>query len=118
MNNELVETLLPWSEPREVQTKQGPRTVRNAEPDEPFWTVWRQNKEQLRTLGLSVGEYKGKWQVAWWRKLDHETVAQRQANEAASRAAEAEIDVPAPDGCTYMPFQKAGIAFVLRCFKE
>lgn len=32
---------------------------------------------------------------------------------AASRATDAEIDIPAPDGLAYMPFQRAGIAYAL-----
>ena len=33
---------------------------------------------------------------------------------SASRAVDAEIDIPAPDGLSYLPFQKAGIAFGLK----
>ena len=37
----------------------------------------------------------------------------RQAAVSASRAAEADIAVPKPDGLDYLPFQKAGIAYAL-----
>ena len=65
----------------------------------------------------------------WWSKddtaaahlKDHADEGARKRMEAeiekqaaaleASRAATAEIDVPAPEGCEYMPFQKAGIAY-------
>ena len=40
-------------------------------------------------------------------------VAERQETLEASRATDAEIDLPAPEGLSYMPFQKAGIAFAL-----
>ena len=36
----------------------------------------------------------------------------------ASRATDAEIDVPAPEGLEYRAFQRAGIAFCLRAFGD
>ncbi len=41
--------------------------------------------------------------------------AEKAENVAASRAAEATVDftVPAPDGLSYLPYQRAGIAFML-----
>lgn len=35
------------------------------------------------------------------------------ASIVASRAADADVDVPAPEGLAYMPFQRAGIAYAL-----
>jgi len=36
-----------------------------------------------------------------------------ETNLAASKASSADIEVPKPDGCVYLPFQKAGIAYAL-----
>lgn len=36
----------------------------------------------------------------------------------ASRATDADIEVPAPTGLDYMPFQKAGIAYALKAFGD
>jgi hypothetical protein len=36
----------------------------------------------------------------------------------ASRATDADIDIPAPAGLEYLPYQKAGIAFALRVFGD
>lgn len=40
-------------------------------------------------------------------------IAQHRERVAASRATDADIELPVPDGLAYMPFQKAGIAFAL-----
>jgi len=39
--------------------------------------------------------------------------AGRKATLAASRATDADIQIPAPDGLTYLPFQRAGIAYAM-----
>lgn len=117
--NELVkqvEELLVWSKPREVPTKRGARMLRTAEPNEGFWRAWRAGKEQLKALGISCArnDYEGgKWEVTWWEELPPEVVAKRAESVEASRATDAEIDVPAPDGLSYMPFQRAGIRYAL-----
>ena len=36
----------------------------------------------------------------------------------ASRAVDADIEVPVPEGLSYLPFQKAGIAYALRKFGD
>jgi SWI/SNF-related matrix-associated actin-dependent regulator 1 of chromatin subfamily A len=38
-------------------------------------------------------------------------------NIIASKAKDADIVIPAPEGLEYMPFQKAGIKFALKIFK-
>lgn len=39
-----ITALLPWSEPKEVNTKVGPRMLRKAEPTPAFWDAWRASK--------------------------------------------------------------------------
>lgn len=59
-------TLLPWSEPKKVNTSKGPSTVRSAEPDERFWTIYRAQKDALKAMGVSISKYNGYWQASWW----------------------------------------------------
>lgn len=111
-----LERLLPWGTPREVSTKQGARMLRKATPTEAFWNAWRAGKDQLKKLGISVSRSDygaGEWEVCWWTELPKEVVKQRQESVEQSRATDAEIDVPCPDGLAYMPFQRAGIRFAM-----
>lgn len=50
-------------------------------------------------------------------RLDSHLTERNEALEQ-SHATDAEIDIPAPEGLEYMPFQKAGIKFALRVFGE
>ena len=43
-------------------------------------------------------------------------LAVRTETLAASRATDANIEIPANPGCEYLPYQKAGIAYALRAF--
>ncbi len=47
------------------------------------------------------------------RQALNAVLAAREAAIAASRATDAEIDIPAPEGLEYMPFQRAGVAYCL-----
>lgn len=40
--------------------------------------------------------------------------AEKEASLEQSKAVDADIEIPAPDGLAYMPFQKAGIAYALK----
>jgi hypothetical protein len=115
-----IADLLPWGKEQQVQTKAGPRMVRKAAPTEGFWSAWRAAKEQLRAAGVSVTQYQGQWQVAWWIPIDPEQLAREQAARetalAMTRATDAEVDVPAPEGLEYRGYQKAGVGFALNCF--
>lgn len=119
-----IETLLPWSEAKPVQTRAGDRLLRTAEPTEAFWEVWRASKQQLKDAGISVGQYKGQWQVSWWLPVDPvKAAAEREAKAAreaeaqvASRATDAAVLVPKPDGMEYLGYQKAGVAFAAKCW--
>jgi len=50
------------------------------------------------------------------RKLQEEKEQKERALEA-SRAIDAQIDIPCPEGFSYLPFQKAGIAYCLERFQ-
>lgn len=110
-----LEALTTWTEPREVQTKYGPRILRKATPDETFWRLWAQRKDELKGLGLSVSKdlNSGAFQVCWWSKLGENESQRRAANLEASRSATTAFDPPKPPGLNYYPFQRAGIEFSL-----
>lgn len=116
-----IADLLPWGKEQQVQTKAGPRLVRKAAPTEGFWAAWRAAKEQLRAAGVSVTQYQGQWQVAWWIPIDPEQLEReqsaRETAQALTRATDAEVAVPAPEGLEYRGYQKAGVAFALNCWK-
>lgn len=110
-----IESLARWSAEREVSTKRGPRLLRKATPKEEFWLAWAASKPELQAAGVSVAKdaETGAWSALWWKELPPEVLAARSANLEMSRASTADIVIPAPDGCEYMPFQKAGVAFAL-----
>jgi SWI/SNF-related matrix-associated actin-dependent regulator 1 of chromatin subfamily A len=113
-----LETLLPWSDAKRVDTKAGLRLLRKAEPTEAFWNVWRQAKEQLRKAGISPGNFQGKWEVCWWQPLPQEEVAKLQARVEASKATDAQVEIPCPEGLAYLGYQRAGISFAGRAYQE
>jgi len=59
-------SLATWSSPKTVNTSQGTRVVRSAQPSEKFWSAWRKDKDSLKRQGISVSKYQGDWQVSWW----------------------------------------------------
>ena len=103
----MLDIQLKWGDTRELADG---RTVRSAAPTPEFWEIWRERKSDLKRAGISVGKYQGKWQVSEWT---HQDKAEVEARVAASRATDAEIEIPSPDGLEYLPFQRAGIAYAL-----
>lgn len=108
-----IKDLLPWGEPKQIYTTAGPRMLRTAAPDENFWNLWRAAKDSLKRAGISCGQYKGVWQVCWWTLPEAKVTQARDKALEASRATDADVSIPVPDGLAYLPFQKAGIAYAL-----
>jgi SWI/SNF-related matrix-associated actin-dependent regulator 1 of chromatin subfamily A len=106
---------LTWTAPKEVNTAYGPRLLRKASGDlSAFWDAWRADKDALKNQGYSVSKSpSGNWEVAHWGRLDQAEVAKREQTVEASRAHDADINVPCPQGRTYFPFQRAGIGYML-----
>jgi len=105
---------LKFSKPKIVMTKFGEREVCNAEPTEEFWSAWREKKDELKRAGFGVSKSfdDGKWQVSLWAQtMSRED---RLAASDASRATDAAVNVPVPEGMELMPFQRAGIAYALK----
>ncbi len=116
MTTQEIETIAKWSEPKEVQTKYGPKMLRKAKPTDAFSALWKSRKEDLKALGLSWSkdERTGEWSLCWWLKLDENVLSERKQAVEESRAASAEIEIPKPDGLEYMPFQKAAIRYAMQ----
>lgn len=106
-----IEALLPWSEPREVNTKVGPRKVRSADPTEEFWGLWKLNRSELQSAGISVALFRGKWTVSLWERPSKEEVQTKNELLEVSQATDSEMVIPVPPGLSYLPYQKAGIEF-------
>ena len=115
-----LERLCAWSAPREVRTGQGPRLLRTAPPSDEFKRLFGSAKSpgpaqaELRAAGMGWGkDYKTQeWQVCWWQPLSREQAAAVNAAVEASRATDADVEIPVPPGLAYLPFQKAGIAYM------
>ncbi len=54
MNADVIEKLARWSEPKEVQTKFGPRLMRKAAVTPEFSAAWKNGKDELKSLGASL----------------------------------------------------------------
>ncbi len=109
---------LRWSQPREVATKLGPRLVSSADANDLVFTLWRDEQVTLKSAGYSLGEFRGKWQLSKWEKLPEKVVASRESAKALSRATDADINVPVPDGLALLGYQKAGVKFSLEVFLQ
>jgi SWI/SNF-related matrix-associated actin-dependent regulator 1 of chromatin subfamily A len=110
-----IKTLVNWSEPKEVQTKHGPRMLSKADATPEFWDAWKAHKDELKAAGVSCSrdERSGEWQAVWWQEISAKVKQARAESIEASRATSADVELPRPDGLDYMPFQKAGIRYAL-----
>lgn len=108
-----LETLLPWSDARRVETKNGPRILRKAAPSAAFRAAWGSSKAGLKAAGIGWSQElkTGEWQVCWWQPLPAAEQEQAAATVAASKAMDADVEIPRPEGLEYLPFQRAGISF-------
>lgn len=117
MTTEEVEELCKWSAPKLINTKRGWRNLRKAKPTDVFLAVWkdRGTRDILVSMGIQLGEKwkttTGELECVWWQEPPKELVKKFAENLDNSRATDADILVPAPDGLAYMGYQKAGIAF-------
>lgn len=103
--------VLKWSAKVERQTRNGPRLVSDTPANETVFKLWKEHKEKLSGMGYSFGEFRGQWRLTHWEKVPEVVVAARENAKALSRATDADINVPVPEGLSYLGYQKAGIAF-------
>jgi hypothetical protein len=68
MTSAEVKHLLNWGPPRSVNTRRGPRLLREAEIVPDFWDVWRNQKDELKEAGVSVSkdDETDQWKALWW----------------------------------------------------
>ncbi len=112
------ETLMPWSPPKRVNTSVGERILRKAPilEGDKFWDAWRNDKETLKKAGISCGKDKqtDAWEDLWWQPIPQDEQVKRKEALVASRATDADIEIPCPPGLNFLPYQKAGIVFALK----
>lgn len=114
LTREDILAALKWAPPREVQTKVGLRITREAKPSQEFFDLFDREGSALRELGYTLGRWpkdSGPWKVTKWEKVPEKILIQRQEAKAMSRATDADINAPVPDGLAYLPYQRGGIAF-------
>jgi len=110
-----IENLTHWSPQKRVETRQGPRLLRTGEATQLFWRAWKSSKTELKAAGVSCGKDRrtGQWEAKWWQPLSEKEVMESEEAQEASRAVDASVDLPVPEGLEYLPFQRAGIAYAL-----
>lgn len=112
-----IKDLCEWSRGKRVETRRGPRMLREGKPGDDFWNAWRQAKDDLKAAGISIGKDKGEWIAKWWEPVDLTEKAAEEELRAKSlelsKATDADVDLPRPDGLDYLPYQKAGINYSL-----
>lgn len=105
---------LRWGKPQEVPTIKGQRikTVARATPE--AITLFAREGPDLYALGYTLSEWprgSGQKHVTKWELVPEKIVIERQAAVEMSRATDATINAPHPEGLDYFPFQRAGIAY-------
>lgn len=99
---------------REVNTSKGPRLVRNAPLTPLFDALYNDpaERDSVRSLGYTKSEFpRGTWQIAHWSLPAAEIIVKREESKKLSRATDADINAPVPEGLAYLGYQRAGIAF-------
>ena len=95
---------LNWSE--ETPAANG-QMVSTATPTKEFWTLWREKKAEVKSAGYSVSKVDEAWVVSRY-KDNIEAIHDSQA------VSNEDIEIPVPEGLSYFPFQKAGVAYALK----
>jgi hypothetical protein len=121
-----IEKLLQWSEPKRVMTGQGERILRKAPPTEEFSKLFGSSKapgpaqQQLKAAGIGWGKDQrtGAWEIIWWQPIPAAEIARQQETIEASKATDAAIEIPVPKGLAYLGYQKGGINFALRAYRN
>lgn len=121
-----IETLLPWGAPKRVTLpSDGTQRILRTAFTVPatFWPVWGANKQALRDAGLAPKRQpNGAWIVNWWAPVDPVAAKAEQARRGlvaeASRATDADINIPRPAGLEFLPYQKGGVVFANDCWSN
>lgn len=91
-----------------------PYEVETVRADDRFWEQWHANTANMKSLGYRVTRDRvtGAWQVE--RRTPIDRSASVHAAAAASRETDSDLFPPTPPGRSLLPFQRAGIAYVLQ----
>lgn len=101
-----------WTEPKTIHTKAGLRTVSNAQVPSELMPVIHDRQFQ-RDHKFTVSQFRGEWKMTRWGIPTQEVVDGINARIQSSMATSADIEIPAPVGLEFLPFQKAGVKFLL-----
>lgn len=86
--------------------------MRYAKHPRPHW--YTQDAETAIRCFNNASQYEGLFECAPELRAQLEShLEQRNDALQASRALDAEIEIPSPPGCEFLPFQKAGIAYAI-----
>lgn len=117
VTREYIESLVPWSEKKLVETRFGMKHIQTALPTQAFWDAWEMIKYDLKQAGVAVAkDAKTKaWMANWWTDPPEALKAKLDANIRQSTSVDAlgDIVIPAPAGLEYRPYQRGAIAFSL-----
>lgn len=107
-----IQDIAQWNEGKALSTKNGPRVLRTATPGPQFWEAWKIAKNDLKNAGVSVAKNGSQWVAQWWMA---DASAQQDAAKVfqMSKAGDTTFTFPVPAGLTPMPFQQAGVEFLM-----
>ena len=61
---------LTFSNPHQQSTVNGLHYVMEATPTAAFWAAWKENREDLKSKGISLSKSQdGKWIATFWSKV-------------------------------------------------
>jgi len=98
-----VDLQLTWSK---GEKQSDGRLLKTANPTPEFWALWKVKKTAIKKAGYTVIKTDDAWLVGQF--IDDSAAIEQ------SVATTSDMEIPAPDGLDYLPFQKAGIAYVLK----
>lgn len=104
-----LDKILKFGPEKQVFNKYGAQRVRCAKPNKEFSALYKKHKEELKDIGIRFTKVKDEWVVMHWQKgiINEEEIE-------ASKAMDCDKEFIAPEGLSYMPYQKAGIDYVLK----
>lgn len=102
-----------WSKKKEVMTKFGRKCVQTSPATYDLSQLYKQYKDEMKEVGFSyTKDREGNWSCALWSDITKEREEEIAEAVEASKAADADIVIPTPEGLDFYPFQKAGIAYM------
>ena len=108
---------LRWGRTQETPTKKGPRLRTTAPATPEAIDLFKREGPELYAAGYTLSEWpqgSGKQQVTKWELVPEQILVERKSAVEMSRATDATIKIPLPPGLELLPYQKAGVAFLLR----